>query len=195
MSKGRLPVYPSPLAFPPRKDYLSTLRSSSQQPRVEEDQHGRRATFEEIEVGKILGEIDWVVTDEMIDLQCEMDQDYDAWYFGDSPWGGRIAPPQIQYRPPRWLLSRTYNVRGLFYKWEMENVRPILPNVTLRVSCRVVDKYVKNEREFVVYEAEAVDPQGQTVFRTRRTHVLDFIDRNAPRRGIGIDSGVKPERV
>ncbi len=168
---------------------------ASQPARVAEDAHGRRATFEEIEVGKVLGEMDWVVTDEMIDLQCEMDQDYDEWYSVASPWGGRIAPPQIQYRPPRWLLSRTYNVRGLFYKWEMENIKPILPNVTLHVVCRVVDKYVKNEREFVVYEAEATDPEGATVFRTRRTHVLDFVKRSAPRAATGIDSGIKPERV
>ena len=163
--------------------------------RVAEDAHGPRATYEQIEVGTILGETDWMVTDEMIDLQCEMDQDYDPWYSVSSPWGTRIAPPQIQYRPPRWLLSRTYNVRGLFYKWEMENCKPILPNVTLHVVCRLVDKYVKNEREFIVYEAEATDPQGATVFRTRRTHVLDALERKAPRAGTGIDSGIKPERV
>ncbi len=168
---------------------------SADKARVAEDQHGRRASYDEIEVGKVLGEIDWVVTDEMIDLQCEMDMDYDEWYFIDSPWGGRIAPPQIQYRPPRWLLSRTYNVRGLFYKWEMENVRPILPNVTLHIVCRIVDKYVNNEREFVVYEAEAVDPNAEVVFRTRRTHVLDFVERTAPRNAKGIDSGIKVERV
>lgn len=169
---------------------MSTVKA-----RVAEDNKGRRATYEEIEVGTTLGEMDWVVTDEMIDLQCEMDMDYDEWYFVASPWGGRIAPPQVQYRPPRWLLSRKYNVRGLFYKWEMENVRPILPGITLRVTCSVVDKYIKNEREFVVYEAEAVDPQGEVVFRTRRTHVLDFVERSAPRSGTGIDSGIKPERV
>lgn len=163
--------------------------------RVAEDGHGRRTDYDEIEVGKLLGEMEWVVTDEMIDKQCEMDADYHVWYRLASPWGGRIAPPQISYRPPRWLLSRTYNVRGLFVKWEMENVRPIRPNVTLRVAATVVDKYVKKDREFVVYQAEARDPDGNVVFRTRRTHVLDVVERTAERQGKGVDSGIKAERL
>ena len=163
--------------------------------RVATDNHGPRAQFDDIEIGRVLGEMDWVVTEEMIDKQCALDADYDVWYSLHSPWGGRIAPPQISYRPPRWLLSRTYNVRGLFYRWEMENVRPIRPGVTLHVTARIADKYIKNEREFIVYEAEATDPERNVVFRTRRTHVLDFIERSAQREGEGIDSGIKGERI
>lgn len=163
--------------------------------RVAEDANGPRTSFDEIEVGRVLGEMDWVVTPEMIEKQCDMDADYHTWYFLDSPWGGRIAPPQISYRPPRWLLSRTYNVRGLFVKWEMENVKPIKPGVTMRVTAKVIDKYVRKEREFVVYEAEAKDPAGQVIFRTRRTHVLDVIERSAARAGLGVDSGIKAEKI
>jgi acyl dehydratase len=162
---------------------------------VAEDSHGPRARFEDIEVGRELGEMEWVVTAEMIDTQCALDADFDWWYSVDSPWGGRVAPPQISYRPPRWLLSRTFNVRGLFYRWEMENVRPIRAGVTLKVKARISDKYVRNEREFIVYEAEATDPDGEVVFRTRRTHVLDFVERTAQREGAGIDSGIKTERI
>ena len=163
--------------------------------RVAEDANGPRTSFDEIEVGRVLGEMDWVVTPEMIQKQCEMDADYHTWYFLDSPWGGRIAPPQISYRPPRWLLSRTYNVRGLFVKWEMENLKPIKPDVTMRVTAKVIDKYVRKEREFVVYESEAKDPEGQVIFRTRRTHVLDVIERTAARAGLGVDSGIKAEKI
>jgi hypothetical protein len=163
--------------------------------RVAADAKGPRAQFDDIEIGRVLGEMDWVVTEDMIDTQCAIDADYDVWYSLRSPWGGRVAPPQISYRPPRWLLSRTYNVRGLFYKWEMENVRPIRPGVTLRVVARITEKYVRSEREFIVYEAEATDPDGNVVFRTRRTHVLDFIERTTHRAGEGIDSGIKAERI
>lgn len=168
---------------------------SSEPVRIAQDENGPRTTFDEIEVGCVLGELDWVVTEEMIDTQCELDVDHHVWYRLGSPWGGRIAPPQVQYRPPRWLLSRTYNIRGLFYKWEIENLRPIKPNVNLHIIARVVDKFVKNEREYVVYAAEAVDPDGNPVFRTRRTHVLDILDRTAPRAGKGIDSGIKREQI
>jgi hypothetical protein len=62
--------------------------------RVAADSHGPRAEFDDIEVGRLLGEMEWVVTDEMIDTQCALDADYDVWYSLDSPWGGRIAPPR-----------------------------------------------------------------------------------------------------
>jgi hypothetical protein len=163
--------------------------------RVAKDSRGPRAQFDDIEIGRSLGEMEWVVTEDMIDTQCALDVDYDVWYSLESPWGGRIAPPQISYRPPRWLLSRAYNIRGLFYRWEMENVRPIRPGVALRIHAHVADKYVKNEREFIVYEAEATDSDGNVIFRTRRTHVLDFVERSAQREGQGIDSGIKAERI
>jgi hypothetical protein len=77
----------------------------------------------------------------------------------------------------------------------MENLRPILPDVKLQVVATVVDKYVRKDREFVVYQAEAKDPEGHVVFRTRRTHVLDVVERTAERQGKGVDSGIKAERI
>jgi hypothetical protein len=167
---------------------------STPRARVLEDSQGKRAAFEDIEIGQSIGEMEWQVTDDLIDLQCQLDQDFDPLYFPQEQ-GARVAPPQITYRPPRWLFSRTYNVRGLFVRWESENFRAIRANMTLRVSGSIVDKYVKKDREFVVYQAEGRDADGNLVFRTRRTHVLDFIERSAPRAGAGIDSGIKPEKI
>ena len=163
--------------------------------RIETDEHGRRATFEEIEVGKDLGVIEWTVSEADIDKQCMLDDDPHPWFMVDSPFDGRIAPPQIQYRPPRWLLSRNYNIRGVFYKWEFENVKPIRPNVKIKVTGRITDKWIKNDREFVEFETVAHDDTGDLLFRTLRVHVLDIIDNTAPRAGIGVDSGVKAEKI
>ena len=178
---------------PPTRDRKLSLTPFSKT-RVLEDSHGRRATFEDIEIGQSLGEMEWTITDELIDLQCQLDQDFDPLYFPQSE-RTRVAPPQITYRPPRWLFSRAYNVRGLFCRWESESFRAIEPGMTLKVAASIVDKFVKKEREFVVYEAEGRDAGGNLVFRTRRTHVLDVVERSAPRAGAGIDSGIKPERI
>ena len=167
---------------------------SSVRTRVSKDSQGERAAFDDIEIGHSLGQMEWRITDELIDLQCQLDQDFDPMYFpqGDAV---RIAPPQITYRPPRWLFSRAYNVRGLFVRWENESFRAIEPNTTLTVTGTIVDKYIRKEREFVVYQAEGRDAAGNLVFRTKRTHVLDFVERSAPREGAGIDSGIKPEKI
>ena len=167
---------------------------SSARTRVSKDSQGERAVFDDIEIGHSLGQMEWQITDELIDLQCQLDQDFDPMYFPQGN-GGRIAPPQMTYRPPRWLFSRAYNVRGLFVRWENESFRAIEPNTTLTVTGTIVDKYIRKEREFVVYQAEGRDAAGNLVFRTKRTHVLDFVERSAPREGAGIDSGIKPEKI
>ena len=167
---------------------------STPKTRVLEDSQGRRAQFEDITIGQSLGEMRWEITDELIDLQCRLDQDFDPLYF---PKAGvkRIAPPSITYRPPRWLFSRAYNVRGLFVRWENEMFREIEANTTIKVTGSIVDKYVKKDREFVVYQADGHDAQGRLIFRSKRTHVLDFVERSAPRAGAGIDSGIKSEKI
>ena len=163
--------------------------------RISHDERGERVAFEDIEIGADLGEIEWVVTLEDIEKQCVLDDDRHDWFLTDSPFGGRIAPPQIQYRPPRWLLSRNYNLRGVFYKWGFEHVRPIRPGEPITVSGRIVDKWVKRDREFVKLEAVGRDASGEVVFTTWRVHVLDVIERSAPRQGVGIDSGIKAEKI
>ena len=163
--------------------------------RVLEDRGGRRAAFEDIEIGRTLGQMEWEITDDLIDLQCMLDQDFDPLFFPQIGTQKRVAPPQITYRPPRWIFSRTYNVRGLFVRWENESFNAIEPNTKIKVTGSIVDKFIKKDREFVVYQAEGRDPAGNLIFRTKRTHVLDIIERGAPRGGVGIDSGIKPEKI
>jgi len=163
--------------------------------RIARDEHGERANYGDIEVGSDLGVLEWVVSPEDIDKQCLIDDDYHSMYVLGSPESGRIAPPQIQYRPPRWLFSRKHNVRGMFYKWSMENVKPILPGMTITVSGRISDKWIRNDREFVEFYSEGSDEGGDVVFRTTRVHVLDALKRTAVREGEGIDSGIKAEHI
>ncbi len=163
--------------------------------RIAEDEHGARSDYENIQVDKDLGTLDWVISEEDIQKQCRIDEDYDPAYCLDSKYGGVIAPPQIQYRPPRWLLSRNYNVRGVFYQWDFENLGPMKPDVPITVSGKIADKWIKRGREYVSFESSGTDPDGNVVFKTRRTHVLDMVTRDAPRGGRGLDSGVKNEKL
>lgn len=163
--------------------------------RVARDEHGERAKFEDIEIGADLGSLEWSVTADDVAKQCLIDDDYHENYaLGDFD-AGKFAPPQIQYRPPRWLFSRTYNVRGVFYRWKFENVKPIRVGEKYLVTGRVANKWIKNNREFVAFEFEAKDEKDDVVFRTTRVHALDVIERTAPREGQGIDSGIKQEKI
>jgi hypothetical protein len=171
--------------------------SADQSPptRVARDERGERTSFDEIHVGQDLGTLEWEVTSDLIDKQCAMDGDYDPLFEDGGSADGRVAPPQITYRPPRWLFSRMFNVRGVFYRWEMENIAPIRPNTKVIVTGKIAAKWVKADREFVEFEASGSTLDGHLLFRTRRVHVLDVTKRTAPRDGVGVDSGKKPERI
>lgn len=157
--------------------------------RVARDAAGERTRFEDINVGDDLGTIEWQFDTDAIARICESDDDFHEWYSVESPYGGVIAPVLISYPPVRLLFSRRYNVRGLFYWYEVENFAPLKPRVTYTISGRICDKWVKREREYVQYEATCLDPQGKRIFHTRRAHVLDFLTRDVPKAATGIDSG------
>jgi hypothetical protein len=163
--------------------------------RLAVDSFGKRAEFDDIKVGAPLEHMEWVVTDEDIEKQCRIDEDYNECYVLDSAYGTRVAPPQIQYRPPRWMLTRTFNVRGVFYKWEFESFKAIKPGKKIMITGKIVNKWIKNDREYIEFEAIGHDETREKVFFTRRTHVLDMVERTAPREGSGIDSGHKPEKI
>ena len=163
--------------------------------RMVEDATGRRTPYEEIEVGKDLGSFEWIVTEEAVERQCLLDEHWHEWFFKDSPWGGPIAPPQIQSRPPRWLLGRTYNVRGVSYKHDFENLKPIKVGMKLIISGKISEKYIKRNREFVRWDTFAHDENGELVWTASRVQCMDVITRDAPREGVGIDGGPKPERI
>ena len=162
--------------------------------RVGRDGQGERTRYEDIEVGHDLGEMEWVVTAEMVARQCVLDNDFDLLF---EPGEGRpqYAPPQILYRPPRWLLSRNFNIRGVLVKWCFEMFAPIEVGRAMTLGGRISDKWIKSDREYVAYEVSARYEDDTPVFHTTRVHLLDIIERSRPREGEGLDSGKKQESI
>jgi len=164
--------------------------------RVARDERGERVRFEDIRIGQELGQMEWIVTEEGIRAECETDGTFHEWYHVDSPFGGTIAPTQVGYLPPRILFGSFYNVRGLFYKWDLENFNPIRPNTKMFVTAKVTNKWVnQKQREFVEYEAECRDEGGTLIYRTRRSHALDFLPRTAPKTGVGVEGASMKDRL
>jgi len=159
------------------------------QQRVARDAAGERTLYEDIEIGADLGSMAWSFDHDAIQRLCESDDDFHEWYAVESPYGGVIAPVLINYPPVRILFSRKYNVRGLFYAYEVENHAPLKPGVNYTLRGHISKKWIKRDREFVEYEATCHDPNGKLMFVTRRSHALDFLKRDVPKVGTGIDSG------
>ncbi len=155
--------------------------TEEQQTRVLADAKGKRSEYEDFVVGTEFKPVDWVVSPDQITYFCEANEDYHEWYMVDSPFGGRVCPPIMNFRPVRGLLSAMYNVRGLLYVYETENFEPVKPNVKIHVTGKITNKWIKNDKEFIEFQATGVDESGTLIFRSRRVHVLDAVPRTAPR--------------
>lgn len=159
------------------------------QVRVKSDIRGDRTSYEDIVVGDDLGTLEWIVHERDVIGLMNNDQDYDEWYTQSSPFGDPVVPQMYTYPPVRVLFARRYSVRGLFYQFESDWIKPIPYDRAILITGRVADKWVKRNREYVMYEAEAhLKDTGELLFRTRRSHALDFITIDKPREGIGLDS-------
>ncbi len=151
-------------------------------PRVSSDEFGERTAFDAIEVGKDLGSYPWSFTEDEVDLYSMAHTEFHEWYNIESPFGGRVAPPSITYRFPRWRFAEVYWVRGLFVAWENEQLDVLRPGVEYVWSGRISDAYVKRDREWVWHEWECrTAKDGELVTRTRRGHVLDYLKRSDAR--------------
>jgi hypothetical protein len=158
--------------------------------RVEFDDRGPRTTYDEITVGEPLGELEWIVTRENVDGLIVNDQDFQECYEQPGLFDEAVVPPMATYPPVRMLFTRRFNVRGVFYRFESEFIRPIRYGERIRITGTISGKYIRRNREYVTYEASGVDEDGNVVFRTSRTHALDYITRDRPRSGKGVDSGL-----
>jgi acyl dehydratase len=158
--------------------------------RVDFDERGPRTRYEDLEIGTSIGTTTWAVTQELVDEICERFDDYHEWYSVRSPFGTTIAPPIACYSPIRHLFSQRFNVRGLLYIFGVQFERPIRVGDELTLTGEISNKWIQKNREFVEYTATAHDRHGELVFTTRRAHALDFITRDRPRAGRGIDSGL-----
>jgi hypothetical protein len=159
------------------------------QVRIHRDVRGVRSEYDDFEIGKDLGSVEFLVTQAQIDQFCERTEYHHPYFELDSPFGGTVAPVGLTYATTRLLFSQNYSVRGLFYKWAFEFLEPVRPDVHYVVTARLTEKWIKNDREFVAYESVCRDPQGNVIFTTRRAHTLDYIKRTAPKVGDGgIDS-------
>ena len=162
--------------------------SESAKARVLVDGRGKRTDYDEFEIGAPFATEERVLTFEQIDFFCRGNQDYHEWYFLDSPFGGRICPPLMNYRPPRDMFSANYNVRGVLYEYETENLNPLRPGKKMRLTGGITNKWVKKEREFVEYSVTCIDEDGVEIFRTCRVHALDVTPRSAPRETAAIST-------
>jgi acyl dehydratase len=134
---------------------------------------------DDVYVGRYYGERERQITPELVQAYAEAVNDYNPWYFGDSPLGAPVAPALLLhsevYREVNWYLSFYGNLHAR-QEWELFYPALVGDRVTARNT--IVDRYLKRDREYVVNEVSVFAEDGRTLSRAR-THQSFLVKRGA----------------
>ncbi len=140
---------------------------------------------DEAYVGRDYGGREVEITPELVRHYAEGVGDENPWYFGDSPFGGPVAPALILhsevYHDLSWYLPNIYG--NLHTKQEWELFQHVMVEDTVTTRSLIVDRYVKRDREYVVKEVTCFGSDGRIVSRSR-THQSFLLDAGT---GIVVD--------
>ena len=151
------------------------------------------ARYENILLHEDFGPIYEMVDDYRVKRFAFMMDDYHPWYFGESPFGKRIAQAGILANEVLQLFTQVYDpntVVGLHTHEELWFVNPICVPERVRLYGQYVEKYERRGKGYVVMEADARGEDGRVLFRHRGVEIL-HID---PGPVVGKSTAEAPER-
>lgn len=132
--------------------------------------------YDHLQVGEDLGTRTFKITDEVIQESAKAIESQHDWYFKDSPFGGRIAPPTIFDNECLRMLDMRYARFGSIHaKQSWRFLKPVLVGTTVHVNVRLVDKFVKRGKGYFVMELTARDDSGDIVCLGNHTSVVSLV--------------------
>jgi acyl dehydratase len=133
----------------------------------------RTLTYDAVTVGEEFVSDTKLVSPEDIEAYGWAVDDHHPWFFEDSPFGGPIAHPTLMANQALALRHSRYVVPGgLHAKMEFEFVEPIRPGMRVRSRGRVIDKYERRGKPYMVTEYVTEDENGTVLVRGQFTQML-----------------------
>jgi acyl dehydratase len=130
-------------------------------------------TYEGLRVGEQFVSDDKLVTPEDIEAYAFAVDDHHPWFLEDSPFGGPIAHPTLLGNQALFMRHTRYVVRGgLHARMEFEFLEPIRPGMRVRSRGRVVDKYERRGKPYMVTEFTTEAEDGTVLVRGRFVQML-----------------------
>src|SRR5207247_9204518 len=130
-------------------------------------------TYEALTVGEEFVSDAYLVTPEDVDTYAFAVDDHHPWFFGPSPFGGPVAHPTLVANQALRLRHSRYVVHaGLHAKMQFEFLEPIRAGMRVRSRGRVVDKYERRGKQYMVTEFVTEDDAGTALVRGQFTQML-----------------------
>ena len=129
---------------------------------------GSQENFEAIPIGMELGTFEMTLDEETVKSRTELVQ-----------WQAK-GPAEKGFAPPGITISHHARMKfealpdmkvSIWAKSEQEFLKPMKLGSKVFISGKVVDKYVKRGRNYMVTDLETVDEAGEVLLRSRETAV------------------------
>jgi len=124
-------------------------------------------------VGEELGPIKYRIDEDTIREYADIADNYHPWFLKESPFGGPIAHPTIGANDYVHALNTKYSTYGTVHTRAVhEFINPIRPGKSYSVKGKIVDRYTRRGRDYLVIETVTTDEDGLEVVRSRNTWLL-----------------------
>ncbi len=131
-------------------------------------------SYEAVTVGEEFMSDDFLIKPEDVETFAFAVDDHDPWYFEDSPLEGTIAHPVLLGNQALFMRHGKYIVpAGLHAKMQYEFIEPLRVGMRVRTRGKVIDKYEKRGRHYMVTEFTTRDEEtGTALVRGQFTQML-----------------------
>jgi acyl dehydratase len=132
-----------------------------------------RLTYEALAVGEEFVSDTHLVTPEDVEAYAFAVDDDNPWFSGPSPFGGPVAHPTLMANQALSLRHSKYIVHaGLHARMEFSFLEPVRPGMRVRSRGRVIDKYERRGRQYMVTAYVTEDETGAPLVRGQFTQML-----------------------
>jgi acyl dehydratase len=112
-------------------------------------------SYEALAVGEEFTSDDFLIKPEDVDTFAYAVDDHNPWFFEDSPFGGKIVHPTFTGNQALLLRHSKYVVpAGLHAKMQFEFIEPLRVGMRVRSHGKVIDKYERRGRHYMVTQFE-----------------------------------------
>ncbi len=121
-------------------------------------------SYETVQVGEEFTSDDFLIKPEDVDTFAYAVDDHNPWFFEDSPFGGPVVHPTLLGNQALLMRHSRYIVpAGLHAKMQFEFVEPLRVGMRVRSYGKIVDKYERRGRHYMVTQFETRDEESGTV--------------------------------
>jgi acyl dehydratase len=130
-------------------------------------------TYEALQVGEEFVSDARLITPEDIEQYAFAVDNHHPWFLEDSPFGGPVAHPTLLGNQALRLRHTRYTVHaGLHARMEFQFLEPIRPGMRARSRGKVVDKYERRGKPYMVTEFVTEAEDGTVLVRGRFVQML-----------------------